>query len=86
MVPISMKKPVWLTLVCVADLTMGLFLMVVITAPGFAPELRERVAHRGLTGFIFAIAATNIFGPIAALWYHCRASERSGQRMTGENE
>jgi|GEM_PF-3871473 len=79
MLPTTMRKPVWLAPICVIDLTLGLFLLIVITLPGFTPDLKEKAARRGLTALILAVAGINIIGPIAALWYHCRASERDDQ-------
>ena len=78
MLPESMKKPVWLAPVCIADITIGVFLFLVVALPGFTPDLKEKAHRRGLTGFILVIAGINIAGPIAALWYHCRTSERAG--------
>lgn len=76
MLPVTMKKPVWLVPVCVVDITIGLFLLLVVTLPGFTLDLKEKAARRGLTEFILVVAAINIAGPIGALWYHCHASER----------
>lgn len=79
MLPTTMKKPVWLAPLCIADITLGLFLLLVVAVPGFSSELREKAARRGLTAFLAAAAGINIVGPIAALWYHCRESAHLDQ-------
>lgn len=84
MLPTSMKKPVWLAPVCVADITLGLFLLLAVTSPWLTPDLKEKAARRGLTVILLAISAINILGPVAALWYHCRVSERADRGTTGE--
>lgn len=78
MLPESMKKPLWLVPVCIADITIGLFLLLAVTLPGFTPDLKEKAERRGLTGLLLAAAAINIAGPIGALWYHCRTSAHTG--------
>jgi len=86
MLPITMRKPVWLAPVCVADITLGLFLLLVVAAPGFTPDLKEKADRRGLTVFILIVAGINIVGPVAALWYHCRESKRADRGQTGGSD
>lgn len=86
MLPITMKKPVWLVPVCIVDITIGIFLLLVIAAPGFTPDLKEKAARRGLTAFMVAVAGINIVGPITALWFHCRESERIDRGETEESD
>lgn len=86
MLPTTMKKPVWLAPLCVADITLGLFLLFLVTVPGFAPDLKEKASRRGLTAFLLAAASINIVGPVAALWYHCRESKRIERGETGGDE
>ncbi|TSK09133.1 MAG: hypothetical protein FPO08_07520 [Geobacter sp.] len=79
MLPITMKKPVWLVPMCILDLTIGLFLLLVVGTSWFAPDLRDKAERRGLTGLVFLIAIANVAMPTVALWYHCRVGgEESG--------
>lgn len=78
MLPITMKKPLWLVPLCILDITIGLFLLLAVTTTWFAPDLKEKAERRGMTGFAVIAALINIAGPITALWYHCRESERTG--------
>lgn len=75
MLPITIKKPVWLVPLCILDLTIGLFLLLVVASSWFAPDLKDKADRRGLIGFIYMISFVNIAGPTVALWYHCKASE-----------
>lgn len=80
MLPITMKKPVWLVPLCILDLTIGLFLLLVVATSWFAPDLKDKTDRRGLTGLVYFIAVTNIVMPTFALWYHCRVSARGGNQ------
>jgi len=70
-----MRKPVWLVPVCIASLTVGIFLLLIVST-GFDPELRDRADSRGGTGFLFLVGALNVLGPIACLMYHSWKSQR----------
>jgi hypothetical protein len=75
MIPVSMKKPLWLAPCCIVSLTLGIFLALVVTT-GLYPELKDRADRRGGTGFLLMVGISNVTFPIAALWWHTRAYER----------
>lgn len=75
MIPKSMKKPVWLVPVCIASLTLGIFLILTVST-GFAPDLRDRADSRGGIGFLLLAGVLNILGPIGCLLYHSWGSQR----------
>jgi len=82
MIPITMRKPVWLVPICISNLTIGLFLLLAIVVPGFTPDLREQAIRNGIITLIFAAAVINIIGPVMALAYHCRASTRADHEIS----
>jgi hypothetical protein len=72
MIPNGMKSPWWLFPACICCFAGGIFVMLVLLVPEFAPLLHANMVRRGV--FILAplIGGFNIVVPVSVLGYYCR--------------
>lgn len=75
MMPKSMKTTWWLAVACIFLLTVGIFFLLVLFVPEFAPQLHKNVMRRGVALTVPLVAAICIGVAVATLWYYSKLDQ-----------
>ena len=75
MMPKGMKKTWWLIPACFICFTAGIFFLLVLLVPEFAPRLHANMMRRGVFVLAPLIGGFNIVAPITVRWYYSRQDQ-----------